>query len=190
MSAGLARDGSAAARPTRTPRACRRSAELGVAAQREPGGDWGAGPSLGFALLLFDQGQGETAAAGARLRLRLHRHVQIAVEVRSAARILRDRCAALLRRERSLQQEHLPAQERFVHETLQNYNAMQIGAFEVLRARQQQLAAAGEHLGIVREAWLCRLDLEELFAGSVPRAALQPAWLQFGTTTSPQGEGH
>lgn len=47
---------------------------------------------------------------------------------------------------------------------------MQIGAFEVLRAREQQVAEERELLNTLRSAHLARLDLQELLAGSLPRA--------------------
>jgi len=59
---------------------------------------------------------------------------------------------------------------------------MQIGAFDVLRARQQQIADEREELITMRDAHLVRLDLQELLAGSMPRDSLEPTWPEFGSS--------
>ena len=149
---------------------------FGLAALREPGGDWGLGPALSVELPLFDQGDATRHKALAVVEQRLHEHAQTAVEVRSAARLLHTRAAFLAERAAFLRDEYLPSTSRLVRETVQNYNAMQIGAFEVLQQKQQQLTAARDYLDTLRELWLVRIDLDELLAGAVPAAAQQPFW--------------
>lgn len=152
------------------------AAVIGVGAERDPGDGWGVGPSGSAELPLFDTGAAQSAAATARLRLLLHRHVQLAVEVRAAARLLHERIDLLEQRVRFLARELLPAQEQLLRDTLQNYNAMQIGVFDVIVQKQQQLAAVREHVTSLRDAWLARLDLEELLAGSLPDGARAAWW--------------
>ena len=164
---------------------------LGPAAMREPGDGWGVGATFELELPIFDDGRARIAAADAQLRMLLHRHVQIAVETRSAARLLRDRLMRLDQRARYLQHELLPAQDKLLHETIQNYNAMQIGAFEVLAQKQQQLAASREHMTTLRDTWLTRIDLEELLAGSVPNDAMTTFWPGAGAAAAgPESQGH
>jgi hypothetical protein len=43
---------------------------------------------------------------------------------------------------------------------VQYYNAMQIGAFEVLDAKQRETEARREHVEALEDAWLARIDLE------------------------------
>lgn len=155
-------------------------ASVGVAAKRESGNGWGLGPAVILELPLFDRGNARVDRAAAALGAGLHHHVQLAVAVRSAARLLRDRLTGLGDRLRFLRDTHLPLREDFVRKTLQHYNAMQIGAFDVLRARQQQLLDERELLTTLREAHLARLDLQELLAGSMTRARLDPTWPEFG----------
>ncbi len=164
---------------------------VGVAAMREPGDEWAVGPSFDLELPLFDRGQAKVAAAGSQLRIHMHRHVQIAVEVRAAARLLRDRLELLEQRARFLQAELVPAQAQLLNETLQNYNAMQIGVFQVLAQKQQQLAAVREHLTTLRDCWLTRIDLEELLAGSMPPDASTSYWPGAGAAAAePDRGGH
>lgn len=154
--------------------------ELGISALREPGGDWGLGPRLGLELPLLDGGGARTQRAAALLRSGLHDEVQLAVEIRSAARTLRARAEQLAARARFLRDEHLVAREAALRGTVQQYNAMQVGAFDVLRHRQLQLAEQREQVELLRRAHLARLDVQQLFAGSLPP----------GTFTAPAATGH
>lgn len=140
--------------------------DVGIVAKEEVGGsDWGLGPALGFSLPVFDAGGTRRAAVESRLEQWRALHVARSVEVRSAARRLRERFSALLEQSRVVHAELLPQSSRFVRETLRNYNAMQIGVFEVLAAKQQEIDAAREGVELLRDAWLARRDLEELLAG-------------------------
>ena len=57
--------------------------------------------------------------------------------------------------------------------TLQTYNAMQIGVFDVLQQKQLQLADRRDHVTTLQRAHLAHLDLQQLLAGSQPGAALE-----------------
>lgn len=142
---------------------------LGVSAVRDLGGDWGVGPRVALELPLFDAGTATRTKAERRLRAGLHEQVQLAVEIRSTARTLRERAALLAARARFLREEHLPQREAVVRTTVQTYNAMQIGAFDVLAQRRLQLADQREYVTTLRDAHLARLDLQQLLAGSLPR---------------------
>jgi outer membrane protein, heavy metal efflux system len=164
--------------------------EVGAVGKGEAEGPWGFGPSVSTALPIFDHGQARALAANAVFRQRVVHHGVLTVEVQSAARMLRDRAAMLRERARSLREEYLPLRSRLVRETVQQYNAMQIGAFEVLSARQQEAEAQLEHLETVRDAWLARLDLEELIAGSLNRERLRSTPHPGDAEETPSAGGH
>lgn len=141
-------------------------ATLGVVAKKEAdSSEFGPGPELSVALPLFDQGQARNAAANAALRSLLHRHVALAVEIRATARQLRERLIAQTDRATYLREVLTPLEQRLVRETIRDYNAMQVGAFDVIVAKQRHLAAQSEAITVLRDAWRARLDLEELLAG-------------------------
>jgi len=147
--------------------------EIGVVAKQEPGeSEWGLGPAIGLSLPLFQAGDAPRAAAAAGLEAVRARHVATAVEVRSAARRLRERSRALTEQARSLREIELPKSSRLVRETLRNYNAMQIGVFDVFVARQQEIEVQQGYLETLGAAWTARIDLEELLAGSLNEARL------------------
>jgi outer membrane protein, heavy metal efflux system len=166
--------------------------ELGVVAKREAGdSEWGVGPALGFSLPIFDSGDARRAVAEARLEAILARHIARAVEVRSAARRLRQRVDALDAQVSFIRDEQLPKAARLVRETLRNYNAMQIGVFDVFAVKEQEIDAARDYVETLRDAWLARVDLEELLAGGVDdeRVAAEPS-IRAHVTTPSNRQGH
>jgi len=154
---------------------------IAVSAQRDASGREALGPALAVELPVFDDGSAATAAAQSRVRMLMHRHAQIAIEVRARARVLRERIDRIEARVRFAEREYLPAQDRLLHETMQNYNAMQIGAFDVIAQKLRQLEAVREALLASSDARLARLDLEELLAGGQSRGVTTPA-LSTGNT--------
>jgi outer membrane protein, heavy metal efflux system len=149
-------------------------AEAGIVAKKEArDSEWGVGPSIGFSLPVFDAGSARRAAVASRLESALAEHVSSAVEIRSVARRLRARVTALSDQVRFLRGEELPRSKRLVRETLRNYNAMQVGAFDVLVARTQEIEAMRDYVETLRAAWMARIDLEELLAGNFNQARVE-----------------
>lgn len=147
--------------------------DLGVVGKREASdGAWGLGPEISTALPIFDQGQARVLAANAVARQRVATHARLEVEVASAARRLAGRAAALRARERFLRETYLPLRVRYVNDTVQTFNAMQIGAFDVLDAKEGEADARRELAETLAAAWIARLDLAELLAGSLDRERL------------------
>jgi outer membrane protein TolC len=168
------------------------AADLGLVAKRESfDGEWGFGPALAIGLPILDPGRARTAAAEATLRKALDDHYQAAVEVRSAARTFRERLIAADDVAGYLRDVYLPLRHRLVLETLQNFNGMQIGVFEVLLVKQQEIAARRELLETARAAWRARLDMEELLAGRLnhQRIADRPTVSAHSSNTATPG-GH
>jgi len=158
--------------------ACRRGAlpglDLGVAVKREAGdGAWGVGPAVSASLPIFDQGRAKVLASNALARGHAARREQAAIEVASAARRFAARANVLHERERYLREVYLPLRVRYVVDTVQTYNGMQIGAFDVLDAKEGEADARREYAETLASAWLAELDLAELLAGSLDRARLE-----------------
>lgn len=134
----------------------------------------GTGARFTIELPLFDAGSARLARDRASLHAGLHDHVQLAVEIRAAARLLRERVTLLGERVGFLREVHVPARTAAVRTTTQTYNAMQIGAFDVL---DQQMLLLGDERDLattLRQALRAHLDLQQLLAGSAPTRALQP----------------
>ncbi len=167
------------------------SLDLGVVGKRESSdGAWGFGPAISTAIPVFDQGQAKVLAANALARQRCAIHAHLTVEVASAARRVADRAKAMRAREVYLREIYLPLRVRYVNDTVQTFNAMQIGAFDVLDAKEGEADARREHAETLTAAWLARLDLAELLAGSLDREALEAPSLPENAEKPTPPKGH
>jgi outer membrane protein TolC len=142
------------------------------------------------AIPIFDQGYARVLAASARAREHAARHAQLTVEVTAAARRLLDRATTLRAREAYVRETYLPLRSRLVDQTMQTFNAMQIGAFDVLDAKEAEADARREHVQTLEAAWLARLDLAELLAGSLDRERIEAPHLPESAERPTPPKGH
>lgn len=164
--------------------------DLGVVGKREAtDGSWGFGPDVAVTLPIFDTGNAARWKACAEVRERVARHAERTVEVESAARRYSARASALARRAKALEATWIPLHARHVEETTRRYRAMQVGPFEVLEARRREIDARREHAETVRDAWLARLDLDELLAGRLDPAHLPPSPLPAASLAPAEPKG-
>jgi cobalt-zinc-cadmium efflux system outer membrane protein len=142
--------------------------DLGVVGKKDgETGDFGLGPSLVIELPIFDRGQARSAADAARLRASLHEYTATAIRTRALARATRERWLAANERVAWLRDVHMPLLSRLLAETSRDYNAMQIGAFDVLRVRRSELDGERQLLEAIRDREAARIDLAELLAGGL-----------------------
>jgi cobalt-zinc-cadmium efflux system outer membrane protein len=152
------------------------SMEIGGGAEKESDEPWGIGPSVSVPIPIFDQGQARVARASAGLRRSQHEYYAVAVRIRATSRALVERVRGAGDRALYLRDIVLPLHERIVGEAQLQYNAMQIGIFDLLRERQQQIETAVEYIETLREYWITRADLLHLLSGRLPATdAFRPA---------------
>ena len=154
---------------------------LGPAAEREEG-EWKVGPVLEFPIPLFDQGQARIGRAVAELRRAQQEYYALGVRIRATVRTVHERVQGAQDRALYYRDILLPLRERIVNETQLHYNAMQLGVFELLRAREQQIQAAIAYIETLRDYWLARTDLEQLLSGRLP----SPNGMAMGRRERPQ----
>ena len=84
----------------------------------------------------------------------------------------------------------LPLHERIVNESQLQYNAMQLGPIQLLRAREQQIETAVAYIEALRDYWLARGDVGQIQSGRLPKSnGIQPS--QTGGQMKMNGrEGH
>jgi outer membrane protein, heavy metal efflux system len=140
--------------------------EVGVEAEREDG--WKVGPVLSVPVPLFDQGQARVGRAVAELRRTRQEYHALAVRIRATARSVRDRMLGARDRALYFRDILLPLQERIVNEGQLQYNAMQIGIFQLLRDRERQIETGVAYVEALREYWLARTDLALILRGRLP----------------------
>lgn len=146
--------------------------ELGPLAERDEG-EWEVGPSIAVPVPLFDQGQAKVAAAKSTLAQRRQEYVALAVEVRAAVRAARYRMLTAREMAALYEDVLLELQSRIVGETQLLYNAMQVGVFQLLVAKRQQIETGGAYIRALRDYWLVRTELEQILSGRLPRQSAE-----------------
>lgn len=165
--------------------------EIGISGERESeSGEWGFGPSFVIPLPIFNQGQPLKAAAKARLIKAIENYKATAIALRSQ---LRTSYASLLAdKEKALYYKKiiLPLNEKLVSESLLQYNAMQIGAFELLDSKREEISAARNYIDSLNNYWSSRTDLETILAGRMVTFDLSEANSSLNNEDSPSSKGH
>ena len=161
----------------------------GPQAERKEG-EWEIGPRLEFSIPLFDQGQARVGRGVAELRRAQQEYYGAAVRIRGTARALSDRVEGARDRAIYFRDILLPLHERIVNEAQLHYNAMQLGPFQLLRAREQQIQTAVAYIETLRDYWLARVDVEQILSGRLPTSRLVPTRTTSGQIGTVEGEGH
>jgi cobalt-zinc-cadmium efflux system outer membrane protein len=162
---------------------------LGAGAERDEG-EWKVGPVLEVPIPLLNQGQGRIGRAAAELRRAEQEYYALGVRLRSTARLVKERLQGAEDRARYSRDIVLPLRERIVRETQLQYNAMQLGVFELLRAREQQIEAALAYVDTLLDYWLARTDLEQLVSGRVPSGEGVPTGRRARPPSMGENAGH
>lgn len=139
-------------------------------------------------LPLFDRGQARSAKDRAVLQGLQAEYVALAVELRSNLRSVRQQVYTTGRIARYYREQILPVRRRITEQTLLQYNAMQIGVFRLLMAKEQEIDAGRRYIESLRNYWLSRARLDQLLSGRMPPGM---ADLELSTTASSMtaGEG-
>jgi cobalt-zinc-cadmium efflux system outer membrane protein len=145
-------------------------AKIGAAYEREEDGTDELGPGFSLPIPLFDQGQATIAKDNAQLRAAKDRFDALDVEIHSRVRSAYKRLIAARQRAETFQKIILPLQEKIVDETQKQYNAMTLGGFALLQARQMQIEAGGQSIIALRDYWLAKTELNQILAGKLPRS--------------------
>jgi cobalt-zinc-cadmium efflux system outer membrane protein len=153
-------------------------------------GEWEIGPRLDFPIPLFDQGQARVGRGVAELRRARQEYYGAAVRIRATARALRDRVDGARDRALYYRDILLPLHERIVNEAQLQYNAMQLGPFQLLRAREQQIEIAVGYIESLRDYWFARADVEQILSGRLPNPRLGSARRARGQSETLDSEGH
>jgi outer membrane protein, heavy metal efflux system len=122
-------------------------------------------PRAEIELPLFDQRQAAIARLEAQLRVSQARLHARAVEARSEVRSARERLALARRVATHAKNVMIPLRERVVGLSQQHYDAMLIGVYQLLAAKQAEVNAYREYIEMVRDYWVARSELERAVGG-------------------------
>jgi outer membrane protein, heavy metal efflux system len=143
-------------------------AELGGHYEHEiEGGLHSVGPSVNVPIPIFNQGQAAVARSNAKLRQSEQRYLALAADIRSDVRAARDKMLLSRRQVEYFKSTALPTRTRVTEESQLEYNAMQIGPFQLLQAKQEEVKTGAESVEALRDYWVGRAELEKAVGGSL-----------------------
>jgi cobalt-zinc-cadmium efflux system outer membrane protein len=134
--------------------------DLGVNGHRDPDGPVTIGPTIDLELPIFDQKQAEVARLRAQLRAAQHRSDALAIAIRSEVRHARNRLLGARMTIEYYAKTLLPLRQRIVALSQEHYNAMLLGVYQLLQAKQNEINSYREYIEAVRDYWIARADLE------------------------------
>jgi cobalt-zinc-cadmium efflux system outer membrane protein len=131
-------------------------------------GEREAGPSFEVQLPVFDWGRARKASARMEILKAQDRFTALAVRARSVARA--QRAKLLSARQTALYYGNtvVPQTQRLLDAAERQYNAMHIGVFERLQAKQQQIRAGEEYVRALTTYWRERWRFAQLLKGKLP----------------------
>jgi cobalt-zinc-cadmium efflux system outer membrane protein len=148
-------------------------AEVGAHYEREIEGRYSIGPSVNVPIPIFNQGQAASAKASAKMRQGQQRYLALAADIRSDVRAARDRMLLARQRVEYFKSTALPTRTRVTEESQLEYNAMQIGPFQLLQAKQEEVKTGADSVGALRDYWVARAELQKAVGGSLSGKILQ-----------------
>lgn len=141
--------------------------DAGVNFERKPEGIRLLGPTVSFEIPLFDQRQAAIARIEALLRQAKAREWALAVDIRSEVREERNELLVARDIAETWQKKLVPLREKVVKLSQQYYDAMLLGVFQLLAAKQAENAAYRSLVESTRDYWIARIDLERATGGQL-----------------------
>ncbi len=140
--------------------------DVGISTERDDG-IWYVGPAFNIAIPLFDFGYANSAKAQAKILQKWNQFTALAIEIRSKARSSRFTLLNTFRQTQYLEKVIVPLAEQITHTTLLQHNAMQIGIFHLLSAKQKELEKKIQHIHMQKDYWISKVILQTLLQGHV-----------------------
>jgi cobalt-zinc-cadmium efflux system outer membrane protein len=125
------------------------------------------GPTVRLELPIFDQKQALIARLEAELRQRRQRLAALAIDARSEVREARGRVLATRAVAAHYRVVVIPLRERIVALSQQHYDAMLLGVYQLLMAKQSEVNAYREYIEAVRDYWIARAELSRATGGKL-----------------------
>ncbi|MEO5725832.1 MAG: TolC family protein [Byssovorax sp.] len=143
---------------------------VGASFEREVDGKRVVGPTARLEVPLFDQKQAMLARLEAELRQRRERLAALAIDVRSEVREARSRVLVTRGIAAHYHRVVIPLRERIVALSQQNYDAMLLGVYQLLIAKQSEVNTYREYIEAVRDYWIARSELSRAVGGRLEEA--------------------
>ena len=139
--------------------------EVDVHYEREPDGARTIGPGIQIPIPIF--GGGRAARVRAEAEFLRARHALVAIEAEAASQV---RAALANLHETRARVEYyrdvvIPRRGRIVELTKLEHNAMLVGVFQLLQAKQNDLQARRDFIDVQRDYWSARIDADRALQG-------------------------
>jgi len=148
------------------------------------------GPSVTLEIPLFDQRQAQIARLEAFKRQGESELRALAIDVRADVRSSRARVLT----SRSVVEEFgkviVPLRENVVRFSQEQYDAMLLGVYQLIQAKQSEFDAYREYIEALRDYWIARSDLERAVGGRVGAAPAPPVNNPTATIAPPPAHTH
>jgi len=143
---------------------------IGVASEREPdrGGPRVTGPTIQLDVPIFDQGQAQIARLEAQLRQSQRRLEALTTEIRSQVREVQELMLTNRDLAKHYEQVLVPQRTLILNLTVEQYNFMLKGTYDVLWAKQNEVATERSYIEAWRDYWIARSSLERAVGGQLP----------------------
>jgi cobalt-zinc-cadmium efflux system outer membrane protein len=151
------------------------SIDVGVDVARLNSGTIVVGPRGSIELPIFDQRQATIARLEARLRASEQLLAARAIEIRSEVRDARNRVLYARQAIGKYQTDVIPHREQVVALSQQQYDAMLLGVYQLIQAKQSEIAGYREYIDAVRDYWIAKTDLQRAAGGRRTAPATTPA---------------
>ena len=139
---------------------------IGPDSEREDNGVWFVGPAFSIGIPIFDFGKAVSAAAQAELYQQWNNYTSTAVNIRSFARMARINFLNSKRKLNYYLESVIPLKEKIYKETFDQYNAMQLGVFELLKVKSDELITHIQKIKVERDLIFSKTELDLLLSGS------------------------
>jgi cobalt-zinc-cadmium efflux system outer membrane protein len=118
------------------------------------------GPAVAIEIPLFDQRQAAIAKLEAMTRKNEDDLQALAIDIRADVRANRAKIMAARATVQDYARTIIPLRESIVKYSQQQYDAMLLGVYQLLQARQAEFAAYADSITALRDYWLARSELE------------------------------
>jgi len=144
--------------------------DVGVHMHQDADGPKLLGPTLSLELPIFDQRQALIGRLEAQRRQAQRRLDALGLDVRSEVRLAKARLDLSRHSAEQYLNALLPLRRTVLEQSELEYNAMQIGLYELLATKKSEIETFRAYLNTVRDYWIAHAELERALGGRVTTA--------------------
>jgi cobalt-zinc-cadmium efflux system outer membrane protein len=127
-----------------------------------------AGPAFAVELPLFDWGQARREVARMQIMELRDHFIDLAIRIRSLARLQQAKLLNARQIALYYADTAVPQAQRLLDAALRQYNVMQLGVFQLLKAKERQIQVSLEYVAALTTYWRERTRLAQILYGKLP----------------------